>query len=143
MLRCYPPTFHVFEQMNRSVIAECCYWKITQLKVSIRSSSVIHRTFRRFFRVGASHSDLHHDVIRESQDYHSGYDIYRFAFFLLIFFFSLIFLLSLSIFSSLSLFSTVSPFSTPPSFSSIFLSSLLRHISASLLNDNDSDHWFS
>ena len=27
MLRCYPPTFHVFEQMNRSVISEGCYCK--------------------------------------------------------------------------------------------------------------------
>ena len=25
MLRCYPATFHVFEQMNRSVISGCCY----------------------------------------------------------------------------------------------------------------------
>ena len=23
-MRCYPPTFHVFEQMNRYVISECC-----------------------------------------------------------------------------------------------------------------------
>ena len=78
-----------------------------------------------FFRVGASHSDRHHDVIRVNQDYHSGYDIYRFAFYLFIFFFSLIFLISLYLLIFVPLLNCLS---TPPLFIHLSLFSFTSHL---------------
>ena len=66
MLRCYPPTFHVFEQMNRSVISECCYWKITQLK---GFHSLIFRHWKIVYDISHLQCAQHHERFTGVQDH--------------------------------------------------------------------------